>query len=476
MTPDIGRLSIAEELAQASLPDARLSARLKEVTKTLEQHPDASFPDAFEGQGPLEAFYRLLRNPRVTPEAVLQPHIEATAERCKEAGAVLLIHDTSTMVLSNTSQRDDLYELSGSQYGYLSHVCLGLTADGLACPLGLLAAQGIDLKAVSHLSRRKRRKHPKSPARRWLKGVEMASSRLEDSVWRVHVMDREGDDYEVMDKTLRMGDDFIIRLRHDRKNTVPIDEEGLSKQVQTLCSTTKDSPVRFRRTVESSERKYPSSTPANQRKMHPEREARQAELSVRSQRVQLKRPSRDATGCVPTLEVNLVHILEEAPPEGEEPVEWYLLTSLDVDTDDQLAFVIDSYVSRWVIEEFFKAFKTACHFEHRQLQSIKTARTAEAILMPIAWKILLMRHLNRMPKTTSAKAILSADQLNVLRKLYKKATRKKLPNYLTVKRAVAAIAELGGHTRPSLPIGWLTLYRGYRKILEAEATWHTMRS
>lgn len=90
MTPDIGRLSIAEEFAQASLPNARLSARLKEVAKVLEQPPDASFPDAFEGQAPLEAFCRFVRNPRVTPEAVSQPHFEATAERCKIANSTCL--------------------------------------------------------------------------------------------------------------------------------------------------------------------------------------------------------------------------------------------------------------------------------------------------------------------------------------------------------------------------------------------------
>lgn len=468
--------NISEELASASLPDVRLSARLKIVAETLEKHPDATFPDAFQGRGPLEAFYRLLNNPRVTPEVILEPHFEATAERCKGASSVLLVHDTSVMILSRTSKRDDLFELAGSQYGYLSHACLALTADGSACPLGLLAVQGVDLKAISHLPRSQRRKHPESPARRWVKGVQMASDKLDKSVERIHLMDREGDDYEVMENISHIGDHFIIRLRHDRKNAVRIDEEELSEQVQSLCSTTKNNPVRLQRNVELTARHHPSTVEPAKRKTHPERLARRAELSVRSQRVQLKRSSYNGAECAPVLDVNLVHLLEETPPEGEEALEWFLLTSLDVDTDTTLTFVIDSYVSRWVIEEFFKAFKTACHFEHRQLQSLKSARTAEAILMPIAWKILLMRHLARMPKRTSAKAILGAAQLEVLRKMYAKTTRKKLPTYLTVRRAVDAIAELGGHTRPSLPIGWLTLYRGYRKILEAEAIWHLMRN
>jgi hypothetical protein len=475
MTSQDNLPSASDELSAACLPDSRLNKRLTIVADALEHHPDASFPDVFGSDGPLEACYRLLRNPRVSPEAVIEPHFEASAERCRQVGHVLLVHDTSWMIFSRTSQRDDLYELGTNQYGYLSHACLAITADGLKCPLGLLSLQTIDPKAVAHLSRPKRRKHPDSPMRRWLKGVQTASSRLGDDIKRVHLMDREGDDYELMSTMIEDGEDFVIRLRHDRENTVCVDETTSSEQVVKLCKAAATNQVRMVRSVELSKRNHPPGTPARTTKTHPERQARLAELSVRTQRVRLKRPSQLKAEHAASIELNLIHILEEAAPEGEDAVEWFLLTSLDMTSDDQLDYVINSYVARWVIEEFFKVLKTSCSFERRQLHSLKTCRTAETILMPVAWRLLLMRHLSRMPCNVSASTVLSATQINVLRKLYDpRVKKKKLPADLDIHRAMAAIAALGGHTRPSLPIGWLKLYRGYRKILEAEAVWLLM--
>lgn len=43
---------------------------------------------------------------------------------------------------------------------------------------------------------------------------------------------------------------------------------------------------------------------------------------------------------------------------------------------------MDAYRARWVIEEFFKALKTGCNFERRQLESFQSLRIALAIFLP----------------------------------------------------------------------------------------------
>jgi IS4 transposase len=48
-----------------------------------------------------------------------------------------------------------------------------------------------------------------------------------------------------------------------------------------------------------------------------------------------------------------------------------LYTSEPIDTAEQLLTIVDQYRSRWVIEEFFKALKTGCAFEKRQLESYR---------------------------------------------------------------------------------------------------------
>jgi hypothetical protein len=40
-----------------------------------------------------------------------------------------------------------------------------------------------------------------------------------------------------------------------------------------------------------------------------------------------------------------------------------------VDKPAEIAFVVDCYRGRWIVEEFFKALKTGCQYERRQLES-----------------------------------------------------------------------------------------------------------
>ena len=46
------------------------------------------------------------------------------------------------------------------------------------------------------------------------------------------------------------------------------------------------------------------------------------------------------------LTVHRVHIVETEPPEGEPPVQWYLLTTLPIDNADAAARMIGYYLQR----------------------------------------------------------------------------------------------------------------------------------
>jgi IS4 transposase len=77
------------------------------------------------------------------------------------------------------------------------------------------------------------------------------------------------------------------------------------------------------------------------------------------------------------------------------PVAWYLVTSESVDTVEQVEAVVDAYRARWVIEELFKALKTGCNFERRQLESSQSLRIALATFLPIAVQLLALRRAAR---------------------------------------------------------------------------------
>ena len=54
------------------------------------------------------------------------------------------------------------------------------------------------------------------------------------------------------------------------------------------------------------------------------------------------------------------HVRETAPPPGQKPVEWYLLTSMELHTAADAVQMLDYYTKRWRIEDFFRVLKSGC--------------------------------------------------------------------------------------------------------------------
>src|SRR6266581_8398869 len=76
-------------------------------------------------------------------------------------------------------------------------------------------------------------------------------------------------------------------------------------------------------------------------------------------------PSHD----LPPLVVWVVRVWEPEPPEGVEPLEWILLTSVPTQTVEQAWERVDWYRARWIVEDYHQGLKTGCRIEQRQLQS-----------------------------------------------------------------------------------------------------------
>ena len=126
----------------------------------------------------------------------------------------------------------------------------------------------------------------------------------------------------------------------------------------------------------------------------------------------------------------------------------------------------NNYQSRWTIEEFFKALKTGCGYEKRQLESYAALSNALAIFSVIAWRLLLVRSVARAYPHATSRSVLSDTQLRLLKH------RLKLTNLpATAKDALYAVARLGGHLKNNGDPGWQTLGRGFEKLLILEAGW-----
>jgi hypothetical protein len=159
------------------------------------------------------------------------------------------------------------------------------------------------------------------------------------------------------------------------------------------------------------------------------------------------------------------------PPEGEQAIEWKLVTREPVETPEQILSVVDYYRCRWPIEEFNKALKTGCRVEARQLVNVAALINVVALLTPIAWSILHLRTLANSSKPPPATAVLSPDQLAVLNAHPKTKKYFQSSDTPTARDALHAVAALGGHLKRNGAPGWLTLFRGYKTLTELVLGW-----
>lgn len=446
---------LAEEMSGAHFADARLRKRLGLMVRTLGQNPAMSFPKAFESSE-LEAAYRFMSNAVVTPELILSAHVDATRARCIEQQTVLVVHDTTKFGFREDGKRAGLGRLNKSGQVFFGHFAIALCDDGTRRPLGV-----VGFKAWA----RGDEKPNGSESARWAELVDVAHRNL-CGASLLHVIDREADDYALFAHFIKDKRRFIVREKSNRLLVTegPNDPKKLN-----------DAVARIERVVECDaklSKRIDGKRSPNQKRIHPTRSPRIAKLAVGATTITIKRPTTQSDTLADSLELNVVRVWEPEPPLGEPGVEWVLLTSEPIASVEDIVRIVDRYRARWVVEEFFKAIKTGCSYEKRQLGDFDSLVNALAIFAPIACEMLVLRTEARINPSAPANDILSEDHIEVLRVL----GRKPLPACPTVRDVLLAIAALGGHIKYSGEPGWLTLSRGFTELIAMTRGWKAAKS
>ena len=455
--------SFAGEFAAAKLGDLRLTRRAVLFADSSLRHPEASIPRMAGGASGAEGLYRFIANEEVTAEKLARPHYDQTVARCGNVGAVLVLHDTTTFGYGKDTKRRGMGETAGGGMGFMSHVSLAVL-EGSRRPLGVLAHRAYvhvakeESEANSSASRANRRSQTDSDneSLRWVEQA-LATGKQLSGVARVHVADREADDYKFFAELVAAGEQFVTRASSNRKLGDGADlHTKMDGMVAQMCREVYLSP------------RAPAPG-AKQRKTHPPRQSRMAKLEMSAGTIELPRTSRAPRTASRALQLNFVLVQEVEVPQGCEAVVWRLVTTLPVATADDIARVVDIYRARWVIEEFFKALKTGCSFLDHQLESFDGLVKLLALLLPVAWKLLELRTLASTEPDAPATTVLTARQLRILRALHDKQHPKSpLAARPTVKQAMYAVARLGGHFKQNGDPGWQTLGRGLQRLLQAE--------
>jgi hypothetical protein len=460
---------VAAEFVDAELGDSRLGRRLTRIVERVSRDPSSSFPTAMETSAETEAFYRFMSNPWFDSADMLMPHVEATLARAQSVGEIACIHDTSNIDYPGESRVTLGATGAAKHQGYLAHVSFAARIDVSRTPLGVLA-----LETYTRTGRKKRKKgsiraksartalDPNRESQRWWRGVEQVEELAGNSFKVIHIADAEADFFELLAKMCGSQYGYIVRAGQLDRVT---EHAGRTESLRNVLDAMQPQASR---TIELSERKNKGrQQPREQRERHPPRAARHAEIAVAATTVRLRR-TRYCDVDAQHIDVNVVRVWEPKPPDGEPAVEWVLFTSEPIGKPTELKRIVDLYRLRWLIEEFFKALKTGCALEKRQLESYDALCKVLALFIPIAYRLLLLRGIEDTAPSTHANVVFTATELHVLTKVHaahrvKKPRRVKRP--ITVGDAIAMIARLGGHLKHNGRPGWQVLGRGYEKLL-----------
>jgi Transposase DNA-binding/Transposase DDE domain len=434
--------------------------RLVRIREDLSAKPGSSFPNAMRDDAALEGFYRFVSNPRVNPRAILAPSIEATAEGAARATSqgieVVVAHDTTELTYSSArAGLGGTSEVSTSSgRGLFAHVSIALRFDSARSPLGIV---GLETKVRTGPAKRDKHTEHVQPeereSERWRRAIRVTEAALGPKISAVHVADSEADAYLMFETLEQLHARFVIRATHDRR----VQAAGITGRTK-LSKALEGLEGLLLRDVVLSQRAAKKRVQGSRNRNLP-RATRLAKLSFSARGVTLR--ASDPFAKTKAISLNVVHVQELEPPEGEEAVSWILYTTEPIDSPDQVARVVDLYRTRWQIEELFKALKSGCQFEKRQLESYGSISNALAIFLPIACALLRLRSLARAEPEVPAHAALEPDVLAVLQR----HPRAKLPPNATAGEAMLAVARMGGHIKNNGAPGWMVLGRGFEKLL-----------
>ena len=425
------------------LGDLRRAARAQMAVLAMQTDPAASFPQAMGSIAAREGFYRLVNNEAVDVQELIGPHAERSVERMRtRTERPIIAIDKTQFVFDGEDEREGLERLSPNTQGLTAFFALAVSPSRRTH--GVVAMQPLDGKG-------------RSSADEWSAFVDEAGHLSERAKLRpIYVMDQEAGAYALFCKLCEQQRDFVVRVSWDR-----VVKEFQGKLPEPFRDVASRAPIALTRDVQLS-RRTSGGKSGKQRQRHPPRSTRKAELVVRACTITMPRPEMPSLArLVPELNLQLVHVSERRAPAGQPAVEWFLVTPLPIGNVDSVEAIVDAYRARWSIEEYFKALKTGCAYEQRQLESRHALLNALGLLIPLAWRLLELRTLAEDAPDTSAADVLEPDELHVLRTLSKDV---KLGPTPSVSDVLLAVASVGGHIKQNGRPGWQVLYRGWRKL------------
>lgn len=404
------------EFGGDAIGDKRLRDRIIKIAKDKGEDPFASYAKVANGvKSDIAQYYRLLKNKskKITIESLMAKHKENTICRMAGFDEVLVPHDSSSINYGTLKQTKGLGKIgknknSEGTLGLLTHTRLACTLDGI--PLGVLGSPCI----APEIHKEETRHRDDIPIEeklsyRWVQGYEddIKVGKKLPTTQIITIFDREGDIFEIFSiaDLNREKNPIIVRSNHNRK---------ILESNFRLHDFMANEPISFTEEVVIPPQR--SREESRDKEARPYTKARLATLAITYRKVTLLPPedNKFLKNHTPIV-MYAVYAREENPPEGSERIEWMLLTTLEVITDEMALKCIGCYKKRWKIEEFFRVLKSGTGVENHKLNDAKRLERIIAISMIISWRVMLLTALGRKCPNLPANCMYSDDELLVMK-------------------------------------------------------------
>ena len=446
-----------EEFGAADLGDKRLTNRLVSLVRDFYARPQVSIPQACQSRAKTKAAYRFFENPHMDMDKVLEQHYEATLRRVSYEPVVLAVQDTTTLNYTAHPATENLgpigYRLDKG-IGLIVHDTMVFNVEGT--PLGLLDVQCWARDGKDFGKKRRRHELPieQKESNKWLISFRKAAEaqRRSPQTTFVSVGDREADIYELFELALKepSGPKLLVRATQNRLLTEGQGYSWDKVSEQEVCGIQEVHVPRKGK-----------------------RAARIAQLQVRFAKVTLNPPVRKQK--LKALTIWIILAQEVNAPSNVEPLEWILLTTMEVRTFQEAVEKISWYALRWGIEVYHRTLKSGCKIEERQLGHADRIEACLAIDMVVAWRIFHLTKLGRETPDVPCTVFFEESEWKALNTYITQnpTPPERIPSLREVMRMVAALGGFLGRKSDGEP-GTKSLWIGLQRLDDLTAMWKVM--
>ena len=313
------------------LHDLRRTRRAVQAASKLAENPLGTLPAQMHTWKETKALYRLLDEPDVTFAALMQPHLQQSREQALSSPIVLLVQDTTDIDLSHRRKISGVGQIGNERgRGFFVQTVLAVrpqTREVLGC---LAQEPFVRIPAPDGEQRSQRRKREERETDVWIRQVQSIGTPAAGSMW-VHVGDRGADMFPFFQACQTTKTHFLVRAAQNRR--VQQDEEEITYSLMRARSW-------------PSQASRPFEVPA--RHGH---QARSTQLQLAFGQMTLLPPRNEPRAGKEPVTVWVMRVWEEQAPQGEEPLEWILLTSVPTTTLEEAWERVDWYRCRWSVED-----------------------------------------------------------------------------------------------------------------------------